>query len=791
MSPPTDQRSFYIETVININALRGFNSTPVLTVAPIDVGAVGRRFVHNPGAYDADGDSLAFKLIVPRYQDVNGNISPVPGYMLPHLYDNCTTSDGSGPATFSLDPLTGQMTWDAPCRQGQYNVAFVVEEWRVSPGGGAVKLGEVVRDMQILVRETPNRPPVLEPRDTCIVAGTLLRGVVSATDPDGDLIDLTVAGSGIVPPATFQQTVRTPGEARGLLSWQTDCSDVRERPYQVVFRAEDVRPPGETRLADLQAWNIKVVGPAPENLAALGGDRSVTLTWDPYLCRNASSIRIYRREGPSGYVPDECQTGVPASTGYVLIGEVEAGVATFFDDNGGQGLQAGVEYCYIIYAAFPSPGRGESLASNEACVAINQDIPYITNVTVDETDAVDGQVTVRWTQPEAELLTPPLEYRLLRKQGLGAGEGYVEVFRSRSMSDTVFVDRGLNTLEQGYRYRLEFYQSPAAGGQPTVLREAAEASSVRLAVSAATGDEKVLELVWEYEVPWDNSTFLHRIYRLEGSTLTLIDSVQVSGGQGSYRDTGAFGGLGLERGREYCYVVETAGSYGIAGLPEPLRNRSQRACALLEKVVCAPELSVDQLDCEAFARNPQEPPYANVLTWVPQVTGDCTDQIAFYTVYFKPSLEAEYVALGTTEETTFTHSGLESFAGCYRVSATDAQGRESGLSNEVCKDNCISFLLPNVITPNGDGLNDVFRPDRKTAFIRSMKFRVFSRWGVLVYERNASSGGDDLYINWPGVDNQGNRLTDGTYYYEAEVEFHTLDPKQARATYKGWVEIVR
>ncbi|RDV15796.1 gliding motility-associated C-terminal domain-containing protein [Pontibacter diazotrophicus] len=796
MAAPSQQHSFYIETVININALRGFNSTPALTVAPIDVALVGRRFVHNPGAYDADGDSLSFKLIVPRHRDVNGNISPVPAYSLPHLTficetgDACDTGGGSGPATLSLDPLTGQMTWDAPCRQGEYNVAFVVEEWRISPNGGAVKLGEVVRDMQILVEEALNCPPVLEPKDTCIVAGTELRGVVVATDPDGDLINLTVAGSGIVPPATFEQTVRQPGEARGLLNWLTDCGDVRERPYQVVFRAEDVRPPGETRLADLQAWNIRVVGPAPENLAAQGGDRSVTLNWDPYACQNASAIRIYRREGPSGFVPDECETGVPASTGYVLVGEVEAGVATFFDDNGGEGLQAGVEYCYIIYAEFPAPARGESLASNEACVAINQDIPYLTNVTVDETDIEQGQVTVRWTQPEVSMLTPPLEYRLYRKEGMGAGEGFVEVFRSREMADTVFVDTGLNTQELAYRYRLEFYQSEA-GGEPTELRESVEASSVRLEVAAAAGDEAALEVSWTYEVPWDNGAFLHRIYRQEGAELVLIDSVQATGSGGSYRDTGAFGGLGLERGRTYCYVVETAGGYGIAGLPEPLRNRSQEACALLERVVCAPELSVDQLDCEAFARNPQEPPYENVLTWVPQVTGDCTDQIAFYTVYFRPSLEVEYVALGTTEETTYTHGGLESFAGCYVVTATDTAGRESPLSNEVCKDNCISFLLPNIITPNGDGMNDVFRPDRRTAFIRSMHFRVFNRWGVQVYERRAQSGGDDLYINWAGVDNDGNRLTDGTYYYEAEVEFHTLDPSQARATYKGWVEIVR
>ncbi|MHA6247340.1 T9SS type B sorting domain-containing protein [Pontibacter sp. CAU 1760] len=788
MAPPSDQRSFYIETVVNINALRGFNSTPVLTVAPIDVAAVGRRFVHNPGAFDADGDSLSFKLIVPRYEDAQGRITVVPGYSLPHLTfrnANCTTSDGSGPATLALDQQTGQLTWNAPCVKGEYNVAFVVEEWRVSPNGGAVKLGEVVRDMQILVKETPNRPPVLVPRDTCVVAGTLLRGTVRATDPDNDLIDITVAGSGIVPPATFSQTQRQPGRASGILQWQTACKDVREQPYQVIFRAEDVRPPAETRLTDVQPWNIKVIGPAPQNLVATGGQGSVTLNWDAYTCANAQTMRIYRREGPSGFVPDVCQTGVPASTGYTLIGQVPAGsVNTFVDDK----VQAGVEYCYIIYAAFPAPGRGESLASNEACVGVERDIPYLTNVTVDRTDATNGQITVRWTQPDFQLPVLPLEYRLLRKVGQEPGAGFTEVFRSRNIADTTFIDQRLNTLAQAYRYKLELYLAETPAGQPTKLRESTEASSVRLNVAQVANDQPAFSLSWTYQVPWDNGKAQHRIYRRTGNgPLQLIASVGATATSGSYTDQST----DLARGQQYCYVVETVGSYDIAGLPSPLVNRSQEACGQLPLQICAPQLSIDQLDCAAFNRNPQQPPYTNTLTWVPQITGDCTDEIDFYTVYFKPSLDAEYVSLGTTTETTFLHQGLESFAGCYVVTATDKAGRESAFSNEVCKDNCISFLLPNIITPNGDGRNDVFRPASGSAFIRSMKFKVFNRWGVKVYELNAQRGGDQLSINWAGVDQDGNRLTDGTYFYEAEVEFHTLDPSQARATYKGWVEIVR
>ncbi|WP_242920391.1 gliding motility-associated C-terminal domain-containing protein [Pontibacter liquoris] len=808
IAPPSDQVSFFISTTININALRGFNSTPILTVAPIDLAAVGRPFVHNPGAYDPDGDSLAFKLRVPQRRDAaSGRIMDVPGYSLPSRTFNCQTSDVTGPAFLTLDLNTGQLIWDSPCKQGEYNVAFVVEEWRVS-ANGAVKLGEVVRDMQIIVKETENHPPKLTPKDTCIVAGTTLRGVVQATDVDGDRIKLSAA-SGILPPATFRQTSDQKGAASGAFSWATDCEDVRERPYQVIFRARDVRPPlaivpralsggGTTTdtitdaLADLQPWNIRVVGPPPQNLVATGADRTVTLTWDPYICQNAAVIRIYRREGPSGFVPDVCQTGVPSSTGYVLIAEVKPDQTTFTDDNQGAGLKAGVDYCYIIYAQFPSPARGESLASNEACVDIDRDIPYLTNVTVDKTDAATGQITVKWTRPEnVAKLTPPLEYRLYRKEGQEKGTGFQQVFSSRTMTDTTYVDKNLNTLQKAFRYRLEFYHAPAAGGQPTVLRDSTEASSVRLEITAAAGEEKALVLNWTYNVPWKNEVLKHRIFRVVNGTFTLIDSVTATASSGTYTDRGAFSNAPLQRGQSYCYYVQTVGTYEISGLPAPLRNNSQEVCATLPKVICAPELSIDQLDCAAFSQSPTQPPYQNVLTWVPQTSGDCTDQIDFYTVYFKGAGDTDYTKLGTTEETTYTHSGLQSYAGCYQVTATDAAGNESPRSNEVCKDNCIFFMLPNIITPNGDGLNDVFRPDKRTSFVKSMNFKVFDRWGVLVYSSGTVTSGEGLYINWAGTDKNGNRLTDGTYYYEADVEFFTIDPSKAHSKYKGWVEIVR
>lgn len=66
--------------------------------------------------------------------------------------------------------------------------------------------------------------------------------------------------------------------------------------------------------------------------------------------------------------------------------------------------------------------------------------------------------------------------------------------------------------------------------------------------------------------------------------------------------------------------------------------------------------------------------------------------------------------------------------------------------------------LQNVITPNGDGINDVLD---LSGFIGAdaCEFVVLNRWGKEVY--NAT-----VYQNdWKGTDNGGNALPDGTYYY--------------------------
>ena len=57
--------SFLVQTTISINPQIGINRSPQFAVPPIDIAALGQIFIHFPGAYDLDQDSLAYRLVTP------------------------------------------------------------------------------------------------------------------------------------------------------------------------------------------------------------------------------------------------------------------------------------------------------------------------------------------------------------------------------------------------------------------------------------------------------------------------------------------------------------------------------------------------------------------------------------------------------------------------------------------------------------------------------------------------------------------------------------------------------
>lgn len=766
--PNSDNIEFFLQSTVTLfpSQFQTLNNSPVLLQPPIDIGCVGQKFIHNPNAYDVDGDSLAYKIIVPK-RDVN---TDVPLYSFPD-----EISPGAD-NTFFFSEITGEFIWDAPQREGEYNIAMYIIEYR-----NGLPLDTMIRDMQILIQSCENMPPEIETEDLiCVVAGETIQFDVIGTDPDIPLQQVEISALGgpfivDVSPAVFDAPEGYQDQpVVGTFTWQTACEHISDQFYTVVFKAvDDFFESDETGLATLKTVRIKVVGPPPEDVQAEANDSEVLISWEsPYFCENAADnyfkgFTVWRREGSNPFPIDKCVPGL-AGRGYTQITfqtrEVIDGRYQFIDDD----VERGKTYCYRVLAEFAklSPGGNqfnlvESLPSDEVCLQLNRDLPLITHVDVNETSFSNGEIIVQWSKPKAEdldtLLNPgPYVYEVWRAEGI-TQTGFSPVpgasFSSPTFSGanmTLFLDTGLNTVENAYSYQIAFY----VGGSSTPLGFTSTASSVYLNIFET---DRQNDLSWTFDVPWKNYEYV--IYRRDPGAVAF-DSIDISSDT-LYQDEG------LINGEEYCYYVESRGSYGVDGIVNPIINRSQEKCGIpIDNVPpCPPELMVSNI-CDSLESIVEENLFENLLNWTnPNLNCEDTDDVERYNIYYS-SFEGEELELiasvsfaDVTEYVDVPDNGV---AGCYAVTAVDSVGNESVLSNIVCVDNCPLYILPNVFTPNGDGSNDLFVPITQR-FIERIDMQIFNRWGNLVHENT------DPQINWNGSNTNGDDLAEGVYFYVCKI----------------------
>jgi len=774
---------FYLEDTLNLvnPILLGYNSSPMLLYPPIDFAEVGKVFIHNPNAFDPDGDSLHYSLIPPKQAPG----IDVPGYEYPNAYDACG-------ASLSIDSRTGELVWDSPCQECIYNVAILIREFR-----GGRWIGSKIRDLQIFVENTDNNPPeIAEVEDTCIVAGEWLQRLITATDIDNDVVELSATGGPFEVtsnPAEFTETFGT-GTVAQLFTWQTDCSHIRKNFYQVVFRATDDFSIGplDIPLTDLESWLITIVAPAPEDLTATPVGNRINLAWDSlYSCYDSPNFQgfsIWRKLGcDSDFVFDNCQRGLEG-TDFVQIAFVESAHRyTDFD------VTRGPVYSYRIVAEFAESPPGSPALFNEvgsrpsdaACTELRRDLPVMTNASVEVTDETGGEVFVAWVTPDPDDLDTianpgPYRYELIRSPGFSITDPIILADypspNFAGFTDTSFLDTGLNTVDGPYSYDVRFYASDFLGGE-VFIGEATAASTVYLNVGFA---DNALLLTWDFNVPWSN--FEYEVYREEptgSGNFTLLDTTTVA----AYTDDS------LSNGSEYCYYIRALGTYGSESLPDSLINLSQRACGIPQDTAapCPPFLVVDNI-CSRPGQLFDPNNLTNDLTWNnPNFV--CADDVLQYQVYY--GLPGESLTLLETVfgafDTTFTHSNLSTLAGCYAVTAIDSVGNESGFSNIVCVDNCPNFELPNAFTPNGDGANDLFTPFLPYRFIESIDILIFNKWGGLVYQTS------DPQINWDGThQGTGQPLAEGVYHYVCTVIEIRADGSTAQPQpLEGFIHLIR
>lgn len=79
-------------------------------------------------------------------------------------------------------------------------------------------------------------------------------------------------------------------------------------------------------------------------------------------------------------------------------------------------------------------------------------------------------------------------------------------------------------------------------------------------------------------------------------------------------------------------------------------------------------------------------------------------------------------------------------------------------------DDSLAVKYPNVFTPNGDGINDCFKPHFIGDLDDCFTLKVFSRWGRLLYDSEKMGGNC-----WDGMQRTDELVSEGTYYYIANV----------------------
>jgi gliding motility-associated-like protein len=598
------------------------------------------------------------------------------------------------------------------------------------------------------------------------LAGDTLAFAVVATDPDLDNVRLEAFSSIFsMPSPAYFPTVNGIVPVTATFFWATNCGHVRRNAYSVLFKATDNGSP--VNLTAFKTVNITVVAPKPENLTATAIGNQIQLHWLPSICTNVVGYKVFKRVGSYPFTPAHCETGLPASAGYTLIGTTAN--TAFIDDGSVMPIYHGNEYCYRVYAIFAD--GAESYVSDEVCVMLIQDAPLITHVDVNVTALDTGKIIVKWVKPyemDTNRYAPPYWYKLYRHSS--ANTAWTQIAVLGSWDDSLFIDNQLNTKELAYTYKIELY----AGLTPVeqLVETSDPATSLFLTI---TPKSRALRLSWIEQTPWQNLRYI--IYRYNEQT-AQFDSIGHTT-HCYYQDNG------LQNGHSYCYYVKSEGGYFVPDTLFPNYNRSQQTC----------QIPIDR-----------EPPDAPIL----HLTTDCktlqfywsfdndttTWDIAACYIYYKPYYKANFSKIDSfipaqcvlsNDTWHYEFRGLSLIAGCFALAAIDTNGNLSALSNDTCFDplDCLNYRFPNIFTPNNDGYNDLFTPYPYTN-ISKVKFVAYNRWGGMVDKT------ENPDINWDGVHILTKQpVPDGTYYFTCDVYITTLEGKEQIIPLNGTVLLVR
>jgi len=151
-----------------------------------------------------------------------------------------------------------------------------------------------------------------------------------------------------------------------------------------------------------------------------------------------------------------------------------------------------------------------------------------------------------------------------------------------------------------------------------------------------------------------------------------------------------------------------------------------------------------------------------------------------YSYYWEP------LSYANNDTLIFPTSDVNDGQNIFFVTVTDACGK-SITSDPIQVYNQCKLAPPNVLTANGDGVNDLFVIANRGDYDR-VSLTVTNRWGNLIYENS------DYKDDWNGIDKSGQMLTEGVYYYlitPVSEKYEYDDQEKTLYTAHGFFYIVK
>ncbi len=338
-APSSDNIPFHLQSTVSFLAGAAASAaSPVLLEYPLDDGMVGQPFEHLVNAFDADGDSLAYELVVP----MQGENALAPNYQFP-----TEIMPGSN-NTLTLDPVSGKIVWDAPQKAGYYTITILIKSYR---NGQVVET--ILRDMLINIAPDDgfNQAPVVQMSvpDGSVIdvqAGDAVQVDVTVSDPNAGQTPEISSSSALYD--QFQQAAGFTVDAQGVghFTWNVLPEQVREQPYLVVFKAKDQVNSGaglaSFKVAVFRVSQTTAVRPGPAETAALRvypnpatGDAQVEI---PATVTGKLRLRVLNEQGA---IVQEEEIPAGTSSRSLRLTRLPAAAYTVFLSDGGNAVWLG------------------------------------------------------------------------------------------------------------------------------------------------------------------------------------------------------------------------------------------------------------------------------------------------------------------------------------------------------------------------------------------------------------------------------------------------------------------